>query len=148
MWRMTQLVGCLFGLALCCPASRAGLYLPIEKDYQRLPANSREFRFFLDERQGLIPAFKIYEDNKKKPPQEQVPISSYATQVFKTIKALEDKRKGGQLTIDEAVSLGGYYLLLNRADEALPLMEETYKREPKNFMVLANLVQAYQAEKQ
>src|SRR2546423_14567542 len=98
MRRITQLAGCLFVLALGCPPSRAGLYLPIEKDYKRLPANPREYRFLLDERQGLLPAFVIYNKNKLLPPGKKEPISTYAAQVFKTIEALEEKRKRDPLT--------------------------------------------------
>jgi hypothetical protein len=127
------------------------LYLPIEKDYAHLPANPREYRFLLDDRQGLASAYKLYKENQKKPPAEQekdLKISSYAVQVIDTIGTLEKKQKTGSLTLDEAVSLGGYCILVGMPEEARVVLEAAYKRDPKNFMVLANLAMAYLAGKQ
>ena len=125
-------------LGLICPPVRAGLYLPAEKGYWRVPTKPRQYRIILDDRQSLLPAVDPNADPKAEKP-------FYAKQVHETAAALEKKFKEGQITIEEGVSLGGYYILLNQPDNAILIMEAMYKREKKDFMVIANLAMAYYA---
>ncbi len=129
----------LFALLLLCPLGRAGLYLPVEKDSWRLPLKIRHFRLLLDDRQGIVILLDPNLDPKVKPP-------FYATQIVKNKESLKKKYTDGQLTLDEGVSLGGYYILLGESDKAIPVLEDMQKRDRKNFMLMANLSMAYNAQ--
>src|SRR5207302_6707949 len=109
--------------AMVCSPVWAGLYLPVEKGYWRVPSRTRQYRLSLDDRQGILPAIR----STAEPP-------SHVKQMLETVASLEKKYKEGQVTLEEGISLGGYYILLDRLDDAIVVMEEMIQRNRKNFL--------------
>jgi tetratricopeptide (TPR) repeat protein len=58
------------------------------------------------------------------------------------VKALEAKGKAGDLTVEDRVNLGAYYVRLLRFEEAVRVLSAAEAQEPDNFMVLCNLATA------
>jgi tetratricopeptide (TPR) repeat protein len=58
------------------------------------------------------------------------------------VKGLEAKGKAGDLTVEDRVNLGAYYVRLLRFEEAVRVLSAAEAQEPDNFMVLCNLATA------
>jgi hypothetical protein len=111
-------------LLVTAPTARAGLYLPGTTAPWPLPATPDGFLRLLNSVRDRPAAL----DNARK---------------------LEDKLKKEGLSVNDTIALGGYYILArDQADKAIEVLTEALRREPKNFMLLANLANAYQLRKE
>jgi len=114
------LLGGVLGLLMAVPPARAGLYFPGKAAPWPLPTYSDQFLRLLNTVRDRAAALENAE-------------------------RLENQRKKGALSINESIALGGYYILArDKTDRALAVLTEALPREPKNFMLLANLANAYQ----
>lgn len=132
--RTCWLLGGLLSLLAVTPV-RAGLYLPAEPDPWPLPSNPAQFRQIHGE---LLSVSSVDANVRKR---------DFPTHVREQIAKLERQLRAGKLSVEDSINLSGYYLLQAQRealDKAINLLTPVLQREPKNFMVLANLANAYQ----
>jgi hypothetical protein len=109
----------LLGLVATCPTAQAGVYVLDKPDPWPLPENPRAFLL-----------------------QHREVINRRAGEEI--VERLEARRKKGNLSIEDSISLGGTYLRLRDYPKAIGILTPALAREPKNFMLLANSASAYQ----
>lgn len=129
------LCGLLWSVA-ACPAARAGLYLASKPTTWPVswppPNNPDPYLQELGELQSLVSDVKLVRERP------------FPTEVRKQITALEGRRRASPLSVEESITLGGYYLLQRNPNKAIEVLTPALANEPKNFMVLANLANAYE----
>src|SRR5262249_13029603 len=125
---------------------RAGVYFPADPTPWPLPTSPKHFELLLGERQNV----------GSSDPQAIEKSSPLRKRVEAMIKQLEPKRRSG-LTLEETLNLSACYLLQprktdrqqdSRLPEAIVILEKAnrdprYMRDPRHFMILANLATAY-----
>lgn len=117
--RMRWLLCGVLCLLATTPTARAGLYIPERATPWPLPANVAKYRLNL---------------------REVLNVAAAQT----AVKKLEASRRRGGLCIADRINLGGYYLILRDYNQAIDVLTPALAQEPRNFMVLANLANAYQ----
>lgn len=133
--RMRWLLGGVLCLLAAASSARAGLYIPAEPAPWPLPARPAEFR----QKHGEYLSVSSSEPSVRE--------RDFPKRVREQIARLEKGHSEGKLSVDDAINLSGYYLLQsNRGayDKAISVLTPVLQKQPKNFMVLANLANAYQ----
>jgi tetratricopeptide (TPR) repeat protein len=103
-----------------------------------LPTSPRQFLFELTDLQGVAALASRPLGGS------QVKVSGFAEEVQKKLNELDNRRKEGKLSVDEALNLSGCSLLLGDFNKAIDVLTPVLQANPKHFMVLANLANAYQ----
>lgn len=127
------LVAALLGVSAASPA-RAGVYFPAEPTPWPLPTNPRHFEDVLGERKNVAA-----------PNAASMPLRKH---VEKLVEELAPKRRRGNLTVEESINLSACYILQQKANDAVEVLENAKSREDRqkpNFMLRANLATAYHA---
>jgi tetratricopeptide (TPR) repeat protein len=126
----------VLGLLTMVPTARAGLYIPAESTVWPLPTKTGEYLFQLRELLSLVSVEKRVQERE------------FPKRVLEQIKKLEARRSDGKLSVEDSINLGGYYILQKKYNNAIDVLTPAWEREPKNFMVLANLANAYEGSKE
>jgi thioredoxin-like negative regulator of GroEL len=128
------LVAALLGVSAASPV-RAGVYFPADPTPWPLPTNPRHFEDVLGERKSVATTNQFAKD---KP-------SLLRKHVEDIVNKLAPKRRQGKLTVEESINLGASYILLQKPNDAIEVLENAKAQYRGNFMVLANLAAAYHA---
>src|SRR5262249_36904477 len=123
-------VAVLLGVWAASPG-RAGVYFPADPTPWPLPANPRHFQDVLGERKNVVAMGA-----------KAMPLRNH---IEKLVENLAPKRRRGNLTIEESINLGACYILQQKPNDAIEVLENAKMRDRRNFMVLANLASAYYA---
>jgi hypothetical protein len=132
---MRRTTAVLVGLALCLGQTQtatAGLYNTEEPPFARASSNLIEFHKVLNDLLAIGA------------PGNEEGKNSVRKQVLARVKELEDKAKAEGLEQLERVYLSAYYIRLERAEDAVTLLEAV-PRDQRDFMVLGNLSAAHDA---
>src|SRR5437899_6566369 len=101
-------VAVLLGVSVASPA-RAGVYFPADPTPWPLPTNPRHFEDVLGERKNVVAT-------NAKP----MPLRKH---VEKLVEDLAPKRRRGNLTGEESISLGACYILLQKPNDAIDVLQ-------------------------
>jgi tetratricopeptide (TPR) repeat protein len=125
----------LLGMVAACPAAQAGLYLSTAPPTWPLtgppPSNPGRFLQVLGELQSLAST------------EASVKEMAFPREIQGKVEELERRRRDSSLSVEDSITLGGYYLLQGKHDKAVEVLRPAHEKEPKNFMVLANLANAF-----
>src|SRR5262245_57428449 len=146
MRTVLALGGGLICLAVLCPGVHAGLYLPAEFDDWPFPRTYKGFQLLLGDRISAALAAKTEEPKKAVTPKDDKNETTIVDRVRDQVNSLQQKRRDGTITVEEAVVLGGCLILMTNHDKAIEVLTQAHSREPRNFRVLGNLVVAYQGK--
>jgi tetratricopeptide (TPR) repeat protein len=119
----------LGALLLPCGSVRAGLYNTAEPSLYPLPRSFPQFQSV----RGDLQSVAVERPGAPNPLREHY---------LKQTAALEAKGRAGNLTVEDRVNLGAYYVRLLRFEEAVRVLSAAEAQEPDNFMVLGNLATA------
>jgi tetratricopeptide (TPR) repeat protein len=160
--RTTLTAAALAAVALLGPAGSlwAGVYNTAEPAPYPLPSTFDRFQIELGSMRGVAvdvwagdPAFIASAGGTAAAPQGPAAFFAAATlmagaretlrgRYLRQVQALEAKGRTGELTAEDRLNLGAYYIRLLRYEEAARTLDAAAAEDPDNFMVLANLATA------
>jgi tetratricopeptide (TPR) repeat protein len=141
-------------------SARAGIYNTAEPAPYPLPSTFDRYLIELGSMRGVAmdvwagdPAFIAAAVGMGATPQAPAPLLAGATlmagaretlrgRYLRQVQALEAKGRTGELTVEDRLNLGAYYIRLLRYEEAARTLEAAAAEDPDNFKVLANLATA------
>jgi tetratricopeptide (TPR) repeat protein len=120
------------GLALFLVSAsplRAGVYSTSEPSLYPLPPTFWEFQSKLGDIRGI-------------PSPQQTGMQTLRDRYLAQVAGLEAKARAGDLTVQDRVNLGAYYIRLMKYEEAVQTLGPAETQDPDNWTVLANLAMA------
>jgi tetratricopeptide (TPR) repeat protein len=131
---------------LLAPGARAGLYLSKDADPWPFPTIPRAIALTFGDRQS----FGRVKQRERQPVEvqnsfaaEQDRKKDYVKELLGRERALKEQAAAGKLSVEDRIDLGAIYILGKKPDQAIAVLSEALKEEPKNYKVLANLATAY-----